>query len=319
MCPDEPRRRTTESTVTGDRSRGAPMEVGGRRLAGAYAPVPTPLDEVGELDLAALGRHLDGLAAAGLNGALILGTNGEFPSFTLAERRAVAEAAAKWSARAPKFDLLLGVGSCALPEAEELTVMASDMGYAAVLCPPPYYFVAAGREGLAAFLRQVLNRSGVPVLLYHIPQLTGVTVDDGLLDRLGDHPRLAGVKDSSGREDELARLVHRFAGGSYLVGHDRLISRCLEVGGTGSISAAANVVPDLVAAVHRDRSCQPQLDRLRALLDEAGLNPATKLLLRRQGLGRYGQRPPLSDLPPDRAERFLSRWDAALEAAGVSG
>ena len=60
---------------------------------GSFAPVPTPLDAGGVFDAPALGKHLAWLASEGLEGALILGTNGEFPSFTLTERKQVAEAA----------------------------------------------------------------------------------------------------------------------------------------------------------------------------------------------------------------------------------
>ena len=61
---------------------------------GAYAPIPTPLDENGVFDPSALRRHLELLAEGGLDGALVMGTNGEFPSFDVNERMAVAEAAA---------------------------------------------------------------------------------------------------------------------------------------------------------------------------------------------------------------------------------
>ena len=81
---------------------------------GAFAPVPTPLDGKLEFDAAAQKRHLDWLASEGLDGALVLGTNGEFPSLSLDERKVVAESAAAVKA---DLQLMLGIGSCALPEA----------------------------------------------------------------------------------------------------------------------------------------------------------------------------------------------------------
>ena len=64
---------------------------------GAFAPVPTPFSPTGTIEGFALRAHLAWLEQEGLQGALILGTNGEFPSLTFAEKRAVAYAAARSS------------------------------------------------------------------------------------------------------------------------------------------------------------------------------------------------------------------------------
>jgi 4-hydroxy-tetrahydrodipicolinate synthase len=273
-------------------------------ISGAFAPLPTPLDAELDFDAKAQSAHLKWLASEGLDGALILGTNGEFPSLSLDERRVVAEAAAATDAG---LDLILGIGSCALPEALAMVDLAPPFGYRAVLCPPPFYFRSAPAEGIAAFFLEILDRSSLPVLLYHIPQVTGVPISDEILDRLGDHPNLAGVKDSSGDLNELQRLSGRFSEGCYFVGNDRLVTACVEAGGVGSISAAASVAPALVCAVRRGEAAQPDLDRVRALLEEYGLGPSVKLILRRGGLGEYATRPPLVGLDPDREPAF---WDA---------
>jgi dihydrodipicolinate synthase/N-acetylneuraminate lyase len=145
------------------------------------------------------------------------------------------------------------------------------------------------------------------VLLYHIPQVTGIAISDRLLDLIGDHDNLAGVKDSSDSPNELERLGRRFASRSYFVGSDRLISACRDVGGAGSISAAANVAPSLVAAVHRGGADQPALDAVRALLESYGLGPGVKAILRRAGVGDYATRPPLLELDSEREEAL---WEA---------
>jgi 4-hydroxy-tetrahydrodipicolinate synthase len=276
-------------------------------ITGAIAPVPTPLDRQLAFDPDALAAHLKWLACMGLDGALVLGTNGEFPSLSLDERRAVAEAAVSADTG---LELILGVGSCALPEALEMVDLASSSGFGSVLCPPPFYFRAASTDGLAAFFRAVLDRSDLPVLLYHIPKVTGIPISDEILDFLGDHPNLAGVKDSSGDPDELGRLCERFLNGTYLVGNDRLVTSCLDAGGKGSISAAANVAPSLVCAVQRGEAAQVDLDRVRGLLERFGLGPSVKAILRRGGLGDFATRPPLVGLDENRESDL---WQAYCE------
>lgn len=276
------------------------------RITGCFAPVPTPFDDGGFPDLEAFHRHLEWLAGEGLDGALVLGSNGEFPCLTIAERCAVARAAA---AHAGDLILILGVGSCALPEVEEMLALAAELGYAAALCPPPFYFRRASRDGIASFLARAVEASTLPVLLYHIPQLTGIPLDDDLLDLMGDPARLAGVKDSSGSNDELARLTARFAERSYLVGHDGLVAACRASGGSGSISAAASVAPRLVRAAWHDPSLQPRLSELRKLLERFGLGPAVKALLERSGLGSTTVRPPGVALSPEQREHLFAGWN----------
>lgn len=268
-------------------------------ISGAIAPVPTPMDGDLRFDADAQAAHLNWLAAEGLDGALILGTNGEFPSFSLAEREEIAESAVSAETG---LTLILGVGSCALPEALEMVDRASSLGYEAVLCPPPFYFRSAPAEGIAAFFLEILDHSSVPVLLYHIPQVTGVPISDEVLDQLDNRDCLAGVKDSTGNLDELRRLTQRFGKGTYLVGNDRLVTACVDAGGSGSITAAASVAPALVSAVQRGDCSQSDLDNVRGLLEQYGLGPSVKAILRRCGFGEFATRPPLVGLQSDRQE-----------------
>lgn len=281
------------------------MDAGPR---GAIAPVPTPLDATGAFDAGALARHLEWLSAEGLDGALVLGTNGEFPSMSFGERLEIARAAA---GAGSGLQLLLGVGSCALPEALALVDEAARSGYLAVLCPPPFYYRSATARGVAAFLAEVVGRSPLPVLLYHIPQLTGVAVSDEVLAALAEHGvAAAGVKDSTGSTTEMDRLLAHAMGAAYFVGHDAFITRCLQAGGAGSISAAANVAPRLVAAVHRDPAQQPRLDAVRSLLESHGLGASVKAILARRGIGAYRSRPPMEELSEAAADRLFAAWDA---------
>jgi 4-hydroxy-tetrahydrodipicolinate synthase len=272
---------------------------------GTIAPVPTPLTAAHLFDAAAQRAHIEWLASQGLDGVLVLGTNGEFPSFSLDERRAVAEQAA---AAGSQLQLLLGVGSCALVEVVEMAAIAATAGYEAVLCPPPFYFRSAPVRGLADFFEAVLDRSRLPVLLYHIPQVSGVPISDELLDLIGEHQNLAGVKDSSGNTDELQRLSNRFAGRIYLVGHDRLVTACRAAGGNGSISAAASVAPRLVSAVYGDKAEQEELTALRSLLETYGLGPSVKAILRRAGLGVFATRAPLLGLDATREHELWTAY-----------
>lgn len=281
-------------------------------ISGAFAAVPTPVDRAGDFEQRALRSHLAFLAEAGLDGAVVLGTNGEFPSFTLDERRRIAAAAAEADSG---LRLILGVGSCALGDVLEMVEEAARTGYQAVLCPPPFYYRAPAVGGLAEFFTRVLEAAPIPVLLYHIPQITGVPIDDALLDLVGDHDRMAGVKDSSGDPAEMDRLIRRLGRRSYLVGSDRLVHACRQAGGSGSITAAASVAPKVVAGAAASGPAQQLLSQLRDLLEEYGLGAAVKALLRQMKFGSYGSRPPLVGLDGDavRSAELERRFEALMQ------
>lgn len=271
---------------------------------GAFAPVPTPFDEANAFDDNALAAHLKWLKSEGLDGALILGTNGEFASCSYGERLAITEAAAQADSG---LKLILNAGSCALDEVLDLAEQGAASGYSALLCPPPWYFRNAPIAGLADFFKCLLDESKLPVLLYHIPQMTGVPVSDELLDAVGEHERLVGVKDSTGDETEMARLRPRFQ--RYLVGHDKLVAKCLAEGGQGSISACASVVPDLVARIKPKPDQQGKLNSVRGLLEKFGLGASVKAILRKKGFGVYAPRPPMTAIDPKAEAQLIGMLD----------
>ena len=271
---------------------------------GSFAPVPTPFDASDVFDPAALVSHLKWLKADGLDGALILGTNGEFASCTQGERMLIAKAAGEADSG---LKLILNIGSCALNDVKEMVEVGSEAGFDALLCPPPWYFRQAPVAGLAEFFKRVLDASRLPVLLYHIPQMTGIAISDELIDAIGTHENLVGIKDSTGLEPEMDRLLPKFAG--YLAGHDKLVAKCLAAGGKGSISACASVVPDLVAGIRQKPDQQGKLNSVRGLLEKFGLGQSVKAILRKKGFGAYAARPPLTQIDPKAEQQLLGMLD----------
>src|SRR4051812_5864862 len=91
-------------------------------LRGIYAAAVTPLDSAGRPAVDALPGLLEHLATRGCHGALLLGTTGEGPSFSIAERKAVIrEAVAYRDASRRPFKILAGTGCASLSDTIELT------------------------------------------------------------------------------------------------------------------------------------------------------------------------------------------------------
>ncbi len=275
---------------------------------GAYAPVPTPLDDRFEFDACgpAVSSHLAGRHRV-LTERWSSGPTASSPRFRLAERLQVAEAAA---ASDSGLRLMLGVGSCSLVEVLEMVAAAAVFDYDVSLVPTAILFSSGPDRGFRSFLREVLDHAKLPVLLYHIPQVTGVPISEELLDAIDGHPRLAGVKDSSGDPAELARLSERFSDRVYMVGYrpprDGLLTRgwqrqhqrCSERR-AGSGRAGASRRGGAAATRRRARSARG----LRSRSIRQGDPPS-------RGLGEYATRPPLVGLDTSREDEL---WAAFCE------
>ncbi len=258
-------------------------------LRGVFAPIVTPFRPGdGEIDLPWMGRHVTYLRVHGCTGVIPCGTNGEAASLSIAERRAVVEAT---MAAAGDMPVIPGTGASALSDAIALTRHAFASGAAAVLVMPPFYFKRPPDAGVIAWFQRLIDAavpSGGRILLYHIPQTTGVPITDGILTALrASHGEvLHGIKDSTGDAAQGTHLRAAFPWLTYFVGNDHLVGAACCNGGAGSITACANVFPDLVRAVQRAAwdggdvdSAQQQLSAARALLESYPLQPATKTAL----------------------------------------
>lgn len=96
----------------------------------------------------------------------------------------------------------------------------------------------------------VANSSPIPVYVYNIPQVSGIAHAPSWFSRIGMHPNVAGVKDSSGdimNFTEIARVTPN--GFNLLTGNAPTLLPALAVGAHGAILAAGNVIPKVFQAI----------------------------------------------------------------------
>lgn len=278
-------------------------------LRGVFAPIVTPFrPSDGEIDTPWMVRHIAYLRQFGCTGIIPCGTNGEAASLSVAERKHAAEAA---RAAAGDMPVIVGAGAAALPDAIELTRHAFAIAAAAVLVMPPFYFKKPPEAGVANWYRRLFDAAVPPggrVLLYHIPQVTGVPISDGLLELLlASHGEVIyGLKDSTGDPAQLAHFRRTYPQLAYFAGNDHRVAEACAAGAAGSITACANIFPDLAAAAQQaawagsaDETPQAQLSAARSLIESYPLQPATKAALADvAGLPETAVRPPQVELTP---------------------
>ena len=269
----------------------------------------TPFDGSGQLDLGSLPELMAFQAAAGVDGLVIAGTNGEGPSMSASERKALLEEAMRLRG---SLKIFAGTGAANLPDTIELTQHAADLGADAAMVLPPFYFKNVSAQGVAEFYRRVMDSVEIPVLLYSIPQQTAVPITDEILGLLADHRRMAGLKDSQGDLDRSFELIRSLPGRSVFAGSDELLAQTLFGGATGNISGTANGFPDLLVAVRdSDESgrteAQARMNLAKTIVLEYPLIAGNKSVLAHRGVPRMWVRPPLIDLTEGQERELISR------------
>jgi 4-hydroxy-tetrahydrodipicolinate synthase len=239
-------------------------------VSGVFCAAATPVHADLSPNLPAFTAHCRWLLDEGCDGVALLGTTGEANSFSAAERKAVLEAALE-SGIAPD-QLMPGTGVANIPDTVDLTRHALSQGVTKVVMLPPFYYKGVSDEGLFAAYARIIEGVGdsrLRVILYHIPQVSGIALSHNLIDRLRRaFPEVVvGIKDSFGQFDNMAAMVDRFPGFSVLAGADPLLLPLLQKGGAGCITATSNIVGRDLATVFKGANDPAQADAVAAAQD----------------------------------------------------
>ncbi len=287
-----------------------------QNIEGVYVANVTPFKDDASLsvDTDSYLAHVSWLEEMGVRGVVPFGTNGEGPSVTMREKLRVLEALFDQDL---SLQVIPTVMQGNLPDTLEMVAALGGYPVAAVLVLPPYYFKPASAEGLRRFYEPVLEATGHPVILYHIPKYA-VPIPEEVATALP----VWGVKDSGGEPGYAESVLA--AGEGVLIGTEDDLWQRLNTGAQGAISALANFIPERILEMHEKvksgdeaggRALSEDLQRARAMTKEyASAAVLKKLAEARHGAPMGTVRPPFVPLPADYdPEPALS---ASLSAAG---
>ncbi|MGH9722837.1 MAG: dihydrodipicolinate synthase family protein [Bryobacteraceae bacterium] len=272
----------------------------------------TMLDRRGRFDDALTKDYLALLAAGGADGVLVLGTTGEFSSFSVKERKQILESHVRHKG---KLAIMCQTATPNVPETLELVDHAASAGAGSVLVLPPFYYKNPSLEGLAAFYEPILRASKVPALLYNIPQLSGVAITAELLRRLSPFEKLYGIKDSFSKADAMVAFIKEFPKLKILTGAPGNVAVNLRQGGAGAITGNGSVFLRETTAIFEafrkggdPEAAQSRFnDVAKALAGYDGI-PAMKYVLGRKGLRESPCRPPFAELPESKKRELDAKF-----------
>jgi len=275
-------------------------------LAGVLAPLPTPFDEDGALDIGRLRAALPRWIASPLAGFVVLGTNGEAGLLADDESaRVIGETRALVPSGRP---LLAGTARESTSHAVAAARQAAALGADAVLVRTPCFF--KGLMTAAAFERHytaIADASPVPVLLYNFTAATGVNLQPDAVERLASHPNIIGIKESGSDIAQIADLVAVAPPGfAVLAGSASTFQAALCAGVSGGILALAALIPKACVRLfelmregkhEQARVLQRQMLPLARLISAGHGVPGLKAALLLSGVDTGFPRLPLAPAP----------------------
>ena len=299
------------------------------QIKGVFAAVATPLCSNNTVDTGRLIAQCRRLLDHGCHGLALLGSTGEATSFSQSERKDILETVL--AAGIEPATILLGTGLPAIGDTIDLTRHALDRNVTNFLVLPPFYYKNLSDEGLVGSYRRLIEMVADPrmrLLLYHIPQFSGIPITHGAIAQLRKpYPDIVvGLKDSSGTLNSGLDFITNHPGFAVLAGADPLMLPLLRAGGAGAITGLANIASanlrlifdhwDENAFAERVQAAQKYLEGLRAISTAyppmAAIKAITAAILDDRVWRQM--RPPLSAL----TDADYQMIDAQLEALPLS-
>ena len=179
------------------------------------------------------------LISEGIKGIFICGRNGEGPNLTIEERMLTAEKYVK--AINKRIVLMVHVGHPSIAESKKLAAHAQKIGADAISAVSTFYFKPESAQVMVECMAEIASAApDLPFYYYHIPALTGVSVNVLEFLQLGEQkiPSLAGIKYTASTLHEYqACLNYKKGKFDILFGYDELLLPALSIGAKGAIGS----------------------------------------------------------------------------------
>lgn len=224
------------------------ISLDGTFLRGSYPPLITPFRN-GAVDFEQFEALVDRQALEGSHGVLITGTTAEPSSLTVRERADLVRCAVQTAAR--RIPVVAATGSQSLAETVELTIEAEKVKADALLVVTPYY-IKPSQRGLIEYFAAVGQKTGLPLMVYHIPGRAAVSVNAETVEKMAERlPTLVGMKHAASDLELVSELLLRL-GPDFRIfcGLESLSLPMLSVGAAGLMNAVGNLAPATVASLY---------------------------------------------------------------------
>jgi len=250
-------------------------------VSGVFPALTTPFSADGSVSVEDIKHNISRYNARGLAGYVAIGSTGE--SVLLSRKEIDTVLVAVKEAAAPEMRLIAGTGAESTSETIDRTKRAAELGYHVALVKTPYYYKPMYKpEVFIAHYRRVADASPIPVMLYSVPQFTGVALEALEVGVLAQHPNIIGIKESSGNVQRIAEMLAAApATFQILTGSASMLFPSTVLGTVGAILALASPLPELCVAAF-EAARDGHLEKSREL--QGAVQEASKLIVAQCGI-----------------------------------
>jgi 4-hydroxy-2-oxoglutarate aldolase len=251
-------------------------------LSGVLLPTTTPFAGNGDLDTESLAKNLAVWNDSGISGYVVLGSTGERVNLDEREYLGVIETARR--AVPETLSFIAGAGQQSTRATIKEIERAASAGAEAVLVITPHFYRSAiTQAALMNHYQAIADTSPVPVMLYSMPDLTGIQIDPETAASLSEHENIIGIKDSSADVAKLEETIRLVPGEfAVMIGNGTVFREALMAGAWGGILAVGCVVPQLCLEVYRAVRAGAN-DRAVSLQEK--LTPLARAVTKTYGIG----------------------------------
>lgn len=211
----------------------------------------TPFDGDGRVDEDATASLIRHLLEHGSDGVVMASTTGESSTLDDEEKMRLFNLAAQ---EAGDATVVANTGSNDTRHSVELTEKASEIdGVDAILAVTPYYNKPNPR-GIVAHFHAIAAATDLPVIVYNIPSRCVIDIPNDLLEELAQIDNISAVKQA--RPEDLAPID----GMDVLAGNDDMLADVLDIGGTGGILVASQIVGEEMRRMIDEPDQRRQID-----------------------------------------------------------
>jgi 4-hydroxy-tetrahydrodipicolinate synthase len=216
-------------------------------FTGVGTALVTPFRKDGSIDEPAVRRLARRQIDGGVHFLSPVGTTGEAPTLSHAEKLRVIELVVEETGG--RVPVLAGAGGYDTRETIALIRDVEQVGADGILSVAPYYNKPTP-EGLYQHFKAIAESTRLPIVVYNVPGRTGVNIDVPTIVRLAAIGNIVGVKEASGNVVQMCE-IYAAAPSEFILlsGDDPLTVAAMAVGGRGVISVASNVAPAEMAQI----------------------------------------------------------------------
>ena len=211
-----------------------------------------------------------------------------------AERKALLEAVME-AVEGRNMTVIAHVGSMSTADTLDLARHAESVGAHALSSVTPLYYKYSVRE-VMHYYERIAGETALPVIIYNIPALTGMTLNKDQLGDLLSIPNIGGMKFTSSDFFQLERLRTDFPDKIFYNGSDEMLLSGLSAGADGGIGTTYNFMPEKIVRIYNEfragnfaeaLKTQSEANRIIERILKHGVLPSSKYLLKLRGM-EYG-------------------------------